>query len=72
MDQMDPFVTKAIDRHRATYNHLVQGSDFVQKVEGDEGDEGLSSLADRFTYLLPGDVVGIWYVSSGMVAIMEC
>ena len=75
MTRTDPFAVKAIDRHRATYNHLAQGADYIQKVErddGDEGDEGFSSLADRASHLLPGDVVGLWYVSSGMVAIIGC
>ncbi|MCJ1429390.1 hypothetical protein MMC29_007304 [Sticta canariensis] len=63
MIRTDPFIVKAIDRHQATYNHLAQGADYIQRVERDEGDEedeGFSRLADRSSHLLPGDVVGLW------------
>lgn len=72
LDRTDPFVVEAIDDYRATYNHLAQSADDVHEVEGDEGYEGFLGLGNNPIYLLPGDVVGTWYVYSGMAVIIGC
>lgn len=77
VDRSSPSTVKTIDHAltnpRAPQNILTQGTDDYQKIdenevdEVDEGDEGDSSV-----YLRPGDVVGVWYISSGRVPTIRC